>query len=93
VPLVAGLAELQPWVDWWHAEVDPGLRGEPGGVLPGAAHRPAAQVGKTLEELTAWRPARRARARPGKEYDMSELLVREVLDIPCRRVPRITCCG
>ena len=23
VPLVAGLAELQPWVEQWHGEVDP----------------------------------------------------------------------
>ena len=40
VPLVAGLAELQPWVEQWHARGRPGLRDEPGRVLPGAAHRP-----------------------------------------------------
>jgi uncharacterized protein DUF7008 len=38
VPLVAGLAELQPWVEQWHSGVDPSLWGEPGRVLPGAAH-------------------------------------------------------
>ena len=25
VPLVAGLAELQPWVEQWHADVDPSV--------------------------------------------------------------------
>ena len=63
VPLVAGLAEVQPWVDQWHAEVDPGY-----GVSLAAFCREqltarAAQVGKTLEELAAWRPAPAARGR------------------------------
>ena len=57
VPLVAGLAELQPWVEQWHAEVDPSY-----GVSLAAFCREqltarAAQVGKTLAELAAWRPA------------------------------------
>ena len=63
VPLVAGLAELQPWVEQWHAEVDRDY-----GVSLAAFCREqltarAAQVGKTLAELAAWRPepARRGR--------------------------------
>ena len=63
VPLVAGLAEVQPWVDQWHAEVDPGY-----GVSLAAFCREqltarAAQVGRTLKELAAWRPAPAARGR------------------------------
>ena len=63
VPLVAGLAELQPWVDQWHGGVDPDY-----GVSMAAFCREqltarAAQVGKTLEELAAWRPAPAARGR------------------------------
>jgi hypothetical protein len=63
VPLVAGLAELQPWVEQWHGEVDPDY-----GVSLAAFCREqltarAAQVGKTLEELAAWRPAPAARGR------------------------------
>jgi hypothetical protein len=70
VALVAGLAELQPWVEQWHGEVDPNY-----GVSLAAFCREqltgrAAQVGKTLEELAAWRPApatrdRRARSAGG----------------------------
>ena len=37
VPLVAGLAELQPWVEQWHSEVDPRVRGELCGDLPTGA--------------------------------------------------------
>lgn len=56
VPLVAGLTELQPWVEQWHGEVDPAY-----GVSLAAFCREqltarAAQVGKTLDELAAWRP-------------------------------------
>ena len=63
VPLVAGLAELQPWVEQWHGEVDPDY-----GVSLAAFCREqltarAAQVGRTLEELAGWRPAPAARGR------------------------------
>ena len=63
VPLVAGLAELQPWVEQWHGEVDPDY-----GVSLAAFCREqltarAAQVGKTLNELATWRPAPAARGR------------------------------
>ena len=63
VPLVAGLAELQPWVDQWHSEIDPAY-----GVSPAAFCREqltarAAQVGKTLGQLAAWRPDAGGRGR------------------------------
>jgi hypothetical protein len=63
VPLVAGLAELQPWVEQWHSAVD-----ERYGVSLAAFCREqldqrAAQVGKTLTELAAWRPAPSGRGR------------------------------
>lgn len=64
VPLVAGLAELLPWVRQWHAEADPFY----GGVSPAAFFAEqldlrAHQVGKTVEELAAWRPDRPRRGR------------------------------
>ena len=63
VPLVAGLAEVHPWVDQWHGEVDPGY-----GVSLAAFCREqltarAAQVGKTLDELAAWQPTPAPRSR------------------------------
>lgn len=66
VPLVAGLAELQPWVQQWHAEIDPAY-----GVSLAAFCREqlttrAAQVGQTLDQLAAWRPAPATRGRKPK---------------------------
>ncbi len=71
IPLVAGLAELQPWVEQWHGEVDPDY-----GVSLAAFCREqltarAAQVGKTLAELAAWRPAPAARGPPRTEAGMT----------------------
>lgn len=68
-PLVAGLAELQPWVDQWHSEVDPNY-----GVSLAAFCREqltarAAQVGKTLDELAAWRPAPATRGRRARKAE------------------------
>jgi hypothetical protein len=63
VPLVAGLAELQPWVEQWHADLDPAY-----GVSLAAFCREqltarAAQVAKTTAELAAWRPEPATRGR------------------------------
>ena len=63
VPLVAGLAELQPWVEQWHADVDPAF-----GVSLSAFCREqlaarASQVGRTLDQLAAWRPQPAVRGR------------------------------
>jgi hypothetical protein len=63
VPLVAGLAELQPWVDQWHAEVDPNYGVSLAAFCQEQLTARAAQVGKTLEELAAWRPEPSTRGR------------------------------
>ena len=63
VPLVAGLAELQPWVEQWHSEVDPDYGVSLAAFCLEQLTGRAAQVGRTLEELAAWRPAPAARGR------------------------------
>ncbi|WP_328423926.1 BREX-2 system adenine-specific DNA-methyltransferase PglX [Micromonospora sp. NBC_00389] len=66
IPLAAGLAELLPWVEQWHAEPDAFY----GGVSPAEFFREqladrCRQVERTREQLATWRPApaRRGRAR------------------------------
>ena len=63
VPLVAGLAELQPWVDQWHSGVDPSYGVSLAAFCQEQLTARAAQVGKTLDELAAWRPTPAARGR------------------------------
>lgn len=67
VALVAGLAELQPWVDQWHAEVDP-TYGVSLAAVTGEALRSHMQgLGVTHDDLSAWRPAPTTRGRRPKK--------------------------
>ena len=63
VPLVAGLAELQPWVEQWHAEIHP-VYGQSLAVFcrEQLAER-ARQVGQSADELAGWRPPAPRRGR------------------------------
>ncbi len=63
VPLVAGLAELQPWVEQWHADVDPAYGVSLAVFCREQLAARSAQVGKTLAELAAWRPGPAAHGR------------------------------
>ena len=66
VPLVAGLAELQPWVRQWHDEDDPTFGVNLADYLDEELRNRALQVGRTLQELAAWRPAPATRGRRRK---------------------------
>ncbi len=57
VPLVAGLDELQPWVEQWHAEIDPAFGVSMATFCREQLATRAAQVGMTVAELRGWRPA------------------------------------
>ena len=63
VPLVAGLAELQPWVEQWHAEIHP-VYGQSLAVFcrEQLAER-SRQVGQSADELAGWRPPAPRRGR------------------------------
>ena len=69
VPLVAGLAELQPWVKQWHGEVDPSYGVSLADFCQEQLTSRAAQVGKTLDELAAWRPAVSGRGRRARSSE------------------------
>ena len=63
VPLVAGLAELQPWVRQWHDETDLTFQVNLADYLDEELRNRASQVGRTLDELKAWRPPAPTRGR------------------------------
>jgi hypothetical protein len=56
VPLVAGLAELQPWVEQWHADIDPTYGISLAAFCREQLAERARQVNKSLDELADWRP-------------------------------------
>lgn len=63
VPLVAGLAELQPWVEQWHGDYDPTYGMSMAEFTREQLRQRSQQVDKTLDELDAWRPAPTTRGR------------------------------
>lgn len=66
VPLIAGLAELQPWVRQWHADIDPTYGVSLAAIIDEEHASRAQGAGKTHDELAAWRPAPPTRGRRRK---------------------------
>lgn len=55
-PLLAGLVELQPWLDQWHSESDPRFGTSPATAIRGLLEQFMAQLGLTVDDVRAWRP-------------------------------------
>lgn len=67
VPLLAGLAELVPWLKQWHNEVDPEYNVPMGDYFEGFVNEEARRLGLTLDEVKAWAPVKRvARGKQGR---------------------------
>jgi hypothetical protein len=63
-PLLAGLAELMPWLRQWFAEPDPALGGYvPADMFDQALRAELSALGLTEEALAAWRPAKTTRGK------------------------------
>jgi hypothetical protein len=62
-PLLAGLLELQPWLNQWHNEFDPMYGGTPAAFFAGYRSTQQGVHGLTDDDLRNWRPpvARRGR--------------------------------
>ncbi|MGW5271356.1 BREX-2 system adenine-specific DNA-methyltransferase PglX [Streptomyces sp. NPDC004044] len=61
VPLLAGVLELQPWLDQWHNEFDPLYGSTPAAFFAGYRSTQQGEHGLTDDDLRAWRPAPAAR--------------------------------
>ncbi|MGV9326756.1 BREX-2 system adenine-specific DNA-methyltransferase PglX [Streptosporangium sandarakinum] len=56
VPLLAGLAELEPWLHQWHGDYDDIYAGSPAEYFTGWLDGQLDERGLTRERLAAWRP-------------------------------------
>ncbi len=63
VPVVAGLAEILPWVKQWHSGVDPNLGVDLADYLAAQLAEKSAAVGTSVQDLSAWRPEKKTRGR------------------------------
>ncbi|WP_433571185.1 BREX-2 system adenine-specific DNA-methyltransferase PglX [Streptomyces sp. CA-251247] len=57
-PLLAGLLELQPWLNQWHEEFDALYGGSPAAFFAGYRATKQGEHGLTDDDLRAWRPGK-----------------------------------
>ncbi|MQA98367.1 MAG: hypothetical protein GEV11_28615, partial [Streptosporangiales bacterium] len=62
-PLLAGMLELQPWLDQWHHEYAPDFDTSPAGFFGNYRQQFQAQHQLSDDDLRAWRPAPASRGR------------------------------
>lgn len=62
-PFLAGLLELQPWLQQWHHEFDTLYSGSPADFFAGYRQQIQGEHGLTDDDLRNWRPAAPARGR------------------------------
>jgi hypothetical protein len=63
VPVVAGIAEVLPWVKQWHSGVDPHLGVDLAEYLSSQLAEKSAAVGVPVQGLPEWRPEKKTRGR------------------------------
>ncbi|MFF8386154.1 BREX-2 system adenine-specific DNA-methyltransferase PglX [Streptomyces kanasensis] len=57
VPYLAGLLELQPWLEQWYGEYDPEFGASPAAEILAFRQQKQGELGLTDDALRAWRPA------------------------------------
>ena len=62
-PLLAGLAELEPWLHQWHDEPDPTFGGSPAVFFTRFVDGELGRIGRTRDDLAGWRPEAPTRGR------------------------------
>ena len=63
IPLIAGFAEVMPWVRQWHGDVDPAFGTSPADAYAGYLEDQQLRHGVTASDLTDWGPQPTGRGR------------------------------
>lgn len=66
IPLVAGMGEILPWVEQWHADIDPAYGVSMADFCAQQFEERAAQIDRSQDQLKAWRPTSPTRGRRTK---------------------------
>jgi hypothetical protein len=62
-PLLASMVELEPWLEQWHAEIDPAFGQSPAAAISGALDMRLARHSLTRDDVTRWSPPPSTRGR------------------------------
>lgn len=63
-PLLAGLAEVLPWVRQWHGDVDPQFGASPADIYDGFLDAQLGELHLSRDQLASWRPTGRVDVSP-----------------------------
>ncbi|MFX1822063.1 BREX-2 system adenine-specific DNA-methyltransferase PglX [Pseudarthrobacter sp. CC4] len=63
IPLIAGMAEVLPWVEQWHGDLDPNFGMSMAEFCSGQLEERMTQLNVSNTDLKAWRPATATRGR------------------------------
>lgn len=63
IPLIAGMAEVLPWVEQWHGDLDPNFGMSMAEFCSGQLEERMTQLNVSTTDLKAWRPATATRGR------------------------------
>ena len=66
MPYLAGLLELQPWLEQWYGEYDPEFGASPAAEILAFRQQKQGELGLTDDALRAWRPSAATRG-PGAQ--------------------------
>ncbi|WP_326746003.1 BREX-2 system adenine-specific DNA-methyltransferase PglX [Streptomyces sp. NBC_00121] len=67
VPYLAGLLELQPWLEQWYGDYDPEFGASPAAEILAFRQSKQGELGLTDDALRSWRPAAATRGRGAKK--------------------------
>lgn len=65
--MVAGLVELEPWVQQWHSGMDASFGVSPAEAISGVIDQQLGRLEATREQITAWEPPATTRGRRAKK--------------------------
>lgn len=81
IPLLAGLADLIPWLKQWHNSYDADFGQGPGDWFAAFLAEEARALGVTADDITAWEPAAKAKAKRGKKAKAADQITLEDLGL------------
>lgn len=67
VPLLAGLVELEPWLQQWHQEIEPEFGMSPAAMITQVLDTALSGLALTRDQVTAWTPPAPSRGRGSKK--------------------------
>ncbi|MEW5994260.1 MAG: BREX-2 system adenine-specific DNA-methyltransferase PglX, partial [Candidatus Zixiibacteriota bacterium] len=78
IPLLAGLADLLPWLKQWHNAYDSDFSQGPGDWFAAFLSEEARALAVTLDDISAWQPAAKAKGKRGRKKASDQITLEDL---------------